>query len=108
MSPAFTHRHDRAMTPWRLCLLVLLCLLCMQVRAGRLQINKHRETEVTRTFRDAIQEQHKELEVLSGQIDQMPELEYTPLAVSMGVEALQWRLTQTSRTPTIATQIAHD
>lgn len=96
------------MTPWRLCLLVLLCLLCMQVRAEGLLVIKPRETELTRTFIATLQEQHPELEVLSRQIDQLPDLDSTPLAVTMGVEALQWRLTQASRTPTIATYVTLD
>src|SRR5690606_38960015 len=63
---------------------------------------------VNRTFIATLQEQQPELEVLSRQIDQLPDLDSTPLAVTMGVEALQWRLTQASRTPTIATYVTLD
>jgi len=96
------------MKPLRLCLLILLCLICSQIQAETLLVIKPRETELTRTFIATLQDQHPQLQVLSRQIDQLPDLDSTSLAVTMGVEALQWRLAQTSRTPTIATYVTLD
>src|SRR5690606_6299395 len=108
MSPASSHRHDQAMKPLRLCLLILLCLICSQIQAETLLVIKPRETELTRALIATLQDQHPQLQVLSRQIDPLPDLDSTSLAVTMGVEALQWRLAQTSRTPTIATYVTLD
>ena len=54
------------MTPWRLCLMILLCLLCMQVRAEGLLVIKPRDTELTRTFIATLQEQHRSWRCSAG------------------------------------------
>ncbi|PRB82120.1 hypothetical protein [Pseudomonas sp. MYb185] len=95
------------MQPLRLTLLTLLCLLSNGAWADILLVIKPRETELTRAFVDALQHQRPADTLLIQLLGEPPNPGGATI-ITMGPEALDWRLQQTYVIPTIATYITLD
>lgn len=92
----------------RLTLFILLCLPSFNSWADRLVIVKPRETPLTRAFIEALQGYQPDALVQVQLLGDTPAAEPASLIVTMGLEALQWRLQQNIETRTIATYITLD
>lgn len=88
-------------------LVLLLCMLCCSAWADTVLVIKPRETELTRAFVVALQEQSA-TPLLVQQLEEEPDTRSATYIVTMGREALQWRLQQDSSTHTVATYITLD
>lgn len=92
----------------RLLLFMLLCLLGLHTWADTLVVIKPRETELTRAFVQALQQYRPDSSVQVQLLEDAVDTPSASLLVTMGMEALQWRLRQDASTPTIATYITLD
>ncbi|MFA5679138.1 MAG: hypothetical protein WC953_12150 [Pseudomonas sp.] len=96
------------MTLPRLILFTLLCLSCFNASAATLTIIKPRETQLTRAFVEALQHHQPDVSLQVQLLGNNPDPRPASVMVTMGLEALQWRLQQDINTPTIATYITLD
>lgn len=96
------------MKPLRLPLFLLLSMLCFNAWAGAVLVIKPRETELTRAFVTALQEQQPDAPLTIQLLDDKPDTRSASLVITMGLEALQWRLQQDSSTLSVATYITLD
>ena len=93
------------MKPLRLLSLILTWMLCAGVGADSLLVVKPRETELTRAFVDALQDNYPKRDVQVALLERDPYPGDAALVVTMGLEALEWRLRQNAPTPTIAVYV---
>ena len=96
------------MKPLRLLSLILTWMLCAGVGADSLLVVKPRETELTRAFVDALQDNYPKRDVQVALLERDPYPGDAALVVTMGLEALEWRLRQDAPTPTIAVYVTRD
>lgn len=96
------------MKPLRLLSLILTWMLCAGVGADSLLVVKPRETELTRAFVDALQDNYPKRDVQVALLERDPYPGDAALVVTMGLEALEWRLRQNAPTPTIAVYVTQD
>src|SRR5690606_41756981 len=96
------------MKPLRLLSLILTWMLCAGVGADSLLVVKPRETELTRAFVDALQDNYPQRDVQVALLERDPYPGDAALVVTMGLEALEWRLPQDAPTPTIAVSVTRD
>lgn len=92
----------------RLTLFVLLCLPGLEPWAATLAIIQPRETELTRAFADTLQRHQPDATLEVHLLGDNPDPGSASMLVTMGLEALQWRLQQDHDTPTVATYITLD
>lgn len=92
----------------RLILLILLCLPAFKSWADTLAIIQPRETELTRAFVETLRQYQPDGALQVQRLSDDPDLRSASVLVTMGLEALQWRLQQGIDTPTIATYITLD
>lgn len=90
----------------RLIVFILLCLPALKPWADTLAIIQPRETELTRAFVETLRQYQPEGALQVRLIGDETDLSSARVLVTMGLEALQWRLQQRIDTPTIATYIS--
>lgn len=96
------------MQPLRLSAIALLWLLSSCAWADIVLVIKPRETQLTLAFVDALQQRRPADTLLVRLLGEQPEPGGATLVITMGLEALEWRLQQASTVPTIATFITLD
>ena len=96
------------MQPLRLTLIVLLWLLGSSAWADVVLVIKPRETQLTLAFVDALQQRRPADTLLVRLLAEQPDSAGATLIITMGQEALDWRLQQPGTVPTIATFITLD
>lgn len=96
------------MKPLRLISLALIWMLCSCIQADSLIIVKPRETELTRAFASALRTNFPQRTVEVALLEQNPDIRSAPLVVTMGLDALQWRLEQNSPARTVGVYITLD
>lgn len=96
------------MKPLRLPSLILGWILCASVGADPLLIIKPRETELTRAFVDALEDNFPASSVQVALLEGPPDIATASLVVTMGLQALQWRLQDPAPTPTIGVYVTLD
>lgn len=92
----------------RLIVFILLCLPALKLWADTLAIIQPRETELTRAFVETLRQTQPDGALQVHRLSDGPDLRSASVLVTMGLEALQWRLQQNIDTPTIATYITLD